>query len=203
MSALISPKVSVPGTTSMFLRRFTVDEYHRMIDAGVFAKNDQFELLDGWIIAKMPHNPPHDLAVSLGLRQLTSWLPSPWFCRVQSAVTLATSEPEPDLAVVLGPERRFAASHLTPRDIALLIEVADSSLADDRREKGALYAQANIAEYWIVNLVDRRVEVYTNPTGPIVDPEYRQRRDFDATASVPLTINGQIVATIAVADLLP
>lgn len=203
MSSVISAQVSLPGTTSMFLRRFTLDEYHRMIGAGVFVKNDQFELLDGWIIAKMPHNPPHDLAVSLGLRQLTSCLPSPWFCRVQSAVTLTTSEPEPDLAVVLGPERRFAASHPTPSDIALLIEVADSSLADDRREKGALYAQANIAEYWIVNLVDRRVEVYTNPTGPVADPEYRQRRDFDANTSVPLTIHGQIVATIAAADLLP
>ena len=203
MSAVISPRVSLPGTTSMFLRRFTVDEYHRMIDAGVFAKNDQFELLDGWIVAKMPHNPPHDLAVSLGLRQLTNSLPAPWFCRVQSAVTLATSEPEPDLAVVQGPERRFAASHPTPRDIALLVEVADSRLADDRREKGALYAQANIAEYWIVNLVDRRAEVYTDPSGPVVDPQYRQHRNFDVNESVPLTINGQLMAMIAVADLLP
>ncbi len=187
----------------MFLRRFSVDEYHRMIDSGVFVKNDQFELLDGWIIAKMPHNPPHDLAVSLGLRQLTSWLPAPWFCRVQSAVTLATSEPEPDLAVVLGPERRFTTSHPNTRDIALLIEVADSSLADDRREKSALYAQANAAEYWIVNLVDRRVEVYTDPTGPIIDPEYRNRRDYGISETVPLTVGGQNAGAIPVADLLP
>jgi Uma2 family endonuclease len=201
MSAVISPRVSLPGTTSMFLRRFTVDEYRRMIDLGVFVKNDQFELLDGWIVAKMPHNPPHDLAVSLGLRQLTSWLPAPWFCRVQSAVTLATSEPEPDLAVVLGPERRYAAMHPTVRDIILLIEIADSSLTDDRREKGALYAQANIIEYWIVNLVDRKVEVYTDPTGPINDPAYRNRRDYGINEAVPLKVGGQNVGMISVADL--
>src|SRR5438552_1369653 len=114
MSAVMTANVPIPGTVSLFLRRFSVDEYHRMITAGVFAKNDQFELLDGWIVAKMPHHPPHDLAVSLSLRHLLARLPVYWFCRIQSAITLLTSEPEPDLAIVEGPGRRYAASHPTP-----------------------------------------------------------------------------------------
>jgi Uma2 family endonuclease len=203
MSALITSKMRLPGTANLFLRRFSVDEYHRMIETGVFARADGFELLDGWIVSKMPHNPPHDLAVSLGLCQVGARLSTDWFCRVQSAITLATSEPEPDLAVVQGPERRYASRHPTPADIGVLIEMSDSSLADDRQEKGALYAQANIPQYWIVNLVDRHVEVYTDPTGPIHAPEYRQRRDYGPGDSVPLVVGGQTLASIPVAELLP
>lgn len=203
MSAVTAPTITLPGTTSMFLRRFSVPEYHRMIDAGVFAKDDRFELLDGWIVSKMPHNPPHDLSVSLGLRQLSSRSPAPWFCRVQSAITLATSEPEPDIAVVHGPERRYTASHPTPPDIGMLLEVADSTLDDDRQEKGALYAQARISQYWIVNLRDRCVEVYSDPTGPSTAPAYRQRQVYGVADAAPLVVAGQSFGAIAVADLLP
>src|SRR5438128_3370052 len=93
------------------VRRFTVDEYHRMIQAGVLTENDRVELLEGWIVPKMPHNPPHDGTISLVLRRLCTSLPDDWIVRAQSAITLPDSETEPDLAVVRGPESRYLSRH--------------------------------------------------------------------------------------------
>jgi len=187
----------------MFLKRFTVDEYHRMIDGGMLAREGRHELLDGFIVAKMTHNPAHDLAVSLVLRQLLTRLPQQFFCRVQSAITLTTSEPEPDLGIVIGPERRYTTRHPGASDVALIIEVAESSLADDRNEKGMLYAQAALPQYWIVNLVDHCVEVFTDPTGPTSSPAFKQKCKFDANAVIPLVIDGHDCGQIPVSDLLP
>lgn len=187
----------------MFLKRFTVDEYHRMIEGGMLDREGRHELLDGFIVAKMTHNPAHDLAVSLVLRQLLTRLPQQFFCRVQSAITLLTSEPEPDLAVVMSPERRYATRHPGASDVAIIIEVAESSLADDRSEKGMLYAQAAIPQYWIVNLIDHCVEVFTDPTGPSSSADFKQMRKFDATALIPLIINGHDCGSVLVSDLLP
>src|SRR5207244_13321222 len=86
-----------------FMRRFTVDEYHRMIQNGVFADDDRFELLEGWIVAKMSKNPPHEVAVDKSHEAIRSCLPAGWRVRSQSAITTNDSEPEPDLAVVRGP----------------------------------------------------------------------------------------------------
>jgi Putative restriction endonuclease len=122
---------------------------------------------------------------------------------VQSAITLDDSEPEPDLAIVSGSARNRHARHPGPVDIALLIEMSDSSLANDRNDKARVYARANIVCYWIVNLVDRRVEVYTDPTGPGASPAFRQHRDCGLNESVPLVIGGQEVAQVPVRDLLP
>jgi len=201
MTTLQSNRVRLPGTRSLFLRPFSVDEYHRMIETGVFDRDNRFELLDGWIVAQMPHNPPHDLTVSLALKQVGQLLTDDWICRVQSAVTLATSEPEPDLAVVRGPERRYARSHPKPGDIGCLIEVAESSLDDDREQKGALYAHAGIPHYWIVNLIDQVVEAFADPSGP--QPAYRTKMVHGPNDLVALTLDGQTLGTIRVADLLP
>jgi len=84
-----------------------------------------------------------------------------------------------------------------------VVEVADASLNRDRTIKKRLYAAAGIAVYWIVNLVDSQVEVYTDPTGPGQQPDYRQRRDFDRAATVPVVIEGKEVGRLAVRDLLP
>ena len=84
------------------VRRFTVDEYHRMIQLGILKEGDPVELLEGWIVAKMARNPPHDVVVGLVQAALSAVLPSTWICRGQSAVTTSDSEPEPDVAVVAG-----------------------------------------------------------------------------------------------------
>jgi hypothetical protein len=184
------------------VRRFTVAEYHKLIGSGFFAHDERFELLEGWIVPKMTRNPPHEVAIELANDAIRAVLPAGWRARIQSAITTADSEPEPDLAVVRGAARDHLQHHPGPADIALVVEVADSTLPDDRRWKGRLYARAGIVCYWIINLVDGCVEVYDDPTGPEAEPRYRRMRSFGAGEAVELSLGGRNTA-ITVADLLP
>jgi Uma2 family endonuclease len=175
-----------------------------MIDAGILREGDRHELLNGWIVLKMTRNPPHDLSLSLVERELELRLPAGWFRRIQSAVTASNdSEPEPDAAVVRGDRRDYGHRHPGPQDMGLAVEVSDSTLAQDRTVKLPIYARARVPVYWIVNLPDMRVEVYTDPTGPDPAPAYRQRRDFGPADEVPLVLDGTEVGRIPVRDLLP
>lgn len=196
----IAPEVTVPPIPG---HRFTVDQYHRMIETGILTENDRVELLDGWILPKMPHNPSHRIAIPLAQKVLTNVLPANWFISVQLPVTTADSEPEPDLAVVRGNPRDYPHGSPGPQDVALLIEVSDTTVGYDRRFKGPLYARALFPVYWIVNLPEGKVEVYTDPSGPTEQPEYRQRQDYGPEDAVPLVLDGQEVARIAVRELLP
>jgi Uma2 family endonuclease len=185
--------------------QFTVDEYHRMIAAGILGEDDRVELLKGWIVPLIPQNTPHKIAVPLAQLANTAALPPGWFPNVQQPVGIADSEsePQPDLAVVRGSPRDYEDG--TPRfpNVGLLIEISDSSLIEDRDIKGPLYAEACFPIYWIINLQDRIVEVYTDPTGPQDDPEYRQRRDYGIGDAVPLILDGVEMGRIAVSDLMP
>ena len=183
------------------VRRFTVDEYHRMIQTGILTEDDRVELLEGWIVPKMPHNPPHASVLDQSQETLRNVLPPGWRLRIQSAITTPDSEPEPDIAVVQGPANRYRTRHPEPLDIGMLAEVSDSTLANDRGLKAQLYARAGIAVYWIINLVDNQVEVYTDPTGPDPSPHYRQRQDYRAGDTIALTVGGVPLA-VTVADLL-
>jgi len=113
------------------------------------------------------------------------------------------SEPEPDVAVVHGDPRDRAGRHPLPGDVALLVEAADSSLEHDRTFKGPLYACGRISLYWIVNLVDSQVEVYTEPSGPGPSPLYKISHIYRRGDVVPLVLPGQTLGGIPVADLLP
>jgi Uma2 family endonuclease len=185
------------------VRKFTVAEYHQMIQSGLLTENDPVELLEGWLVPKMGRNPPHDGCVEATEEAIRSRLPAGWRVRGQSAVTLPDSEPEPDVAVVRGTVRANMGHHPIPAEIALLVEVSDSSLAYDRTDKGRAYARSGIVLYWIVNLVDMQVEVYSDPTGPDANPRYRQRQDYDRNADVPLVIGGVTVGQVPVRELLP
>jgi Uma2 family endonuclease len=182
--------------------RFSVHQYHRMVETGILTVNDRTELLEGLIINKMPHNPRHDGTIQVIQRRLWVRLPDDWLLRIQSAVTLGDSEPEPDLAIVRGPEKIYFQRHPLPRDIALLIEVSEASLAQDREQKLQLYARHRIPTYWIVNLKEGKLEVYTVPRAGRV-PGYRQREDFARNESVPLVLAGREIARLPVHDLLP
>jgi hypothetical protein len=182
-------------------RRFTVEEYEGLIDSGFFASNERTELLEGQIIPKMPHNPPHDIAIEMADDAIRPLLPSGWRIRIQSAIQTVDSQPEPDLAICT-PLRARKRRHPRPADIATVIEVADATLLLDRRDKATIYARARIPIYWIINLVDNQVEVYTDPNGSR-RPKYRRHRVFGANSIVPLVIDGKERGRIPVRDLLP
>jgi Uma2 family endonuclease len=174
-----------------------------MIELGILTEDDDVELLNGWIVRKMPRNPPNDTALMLLQEALRAILPSDWVFRSQSAVTTSESEPEPDGAVVRGPIRRYADHHPRPDETALVVEVADSSLGRDRNEKGPIYARDGIPVYWIVNIPDACIEVYTALTGPAEEPVYQQRHDYQPTDALPVVLEGREVGTITVRDVLP
>jgi hypothetical protein len=174
-----------------------------MIQAGVYTEDDRVELIEGYIVPKMPHGTPHDSTMDQIDIALESSLPPGWRARSQRAITLSDSEPEPDYAIVRWSPRAFATHHPGPADIGLIIEVADSSLEFDRKEKGRVYARAGIVAYWIVNIPDGIIEVYTQPSGPTANPAYASHQDFSRGDSVPLVLDGVTAASLLVAYILP
>jgi Uma2 family endonuclease len=183
--------------------RLSVDEYHALIRAGTLTEDDPVELLDGELVTKMPKNPSHRIANRKTRKALEDLTPAGWYVEAQEPITLAESEPAPDVTVVPAQSADSTDHHPGPQDVALVVEVADSSLQRDRTLKKSLYAQANIPAYWIVNLSDKQLEVYTEPSGPADQPDYRQRRDYGPSDTVPVVIGGKAVGHIAVRDLLP
>jgi Uma2 family endonuclease len=133
-------------------------------------------------------------------------VPEGWFVEAQQPVTLSDGEPEPDGAVVRGTRRQYGDRHPGPMDVALVIEVADSSLEWDRTTKKHNYARAGIPVYWIVNLCNGQLEVYSEPTGPTDPPDqpsYRRSITYGPEQTVSLVIEGKEVAQLAVRDFLP
>jgi Uma2 family endonuclease len=182
------------------IKRFTVDEYHKLIDAGAFNDHEPVELLEGWILYQVGHDPSHDAAVKLVSQWIDRASPDRTHSRARAAVTLPNfSEPIPDVAIVRGEVRDYAERHPGPADIFLAIEVANLSLHRDRTEKAPVYAQAGIPVYWIVNLPERAVEVYSNPTPGKYPPATR----FGVGDSVPLVVGGQTLPPIPVSEILP
>jgi Uma2 family endonuclease len=190
------------GKTAGF-RRFSVLEYHRLIELGMLTEDDNLELLDGYVVHKLSRTPPHDAAIQKALKRWVRLLPPGWDLRVQSAITLSESEPEPDFAVVRGDETAYLTRHPHAADIGLVVEVSDTTLPGDRDDKGRIYAQAGIPCYWIVNINDRQVEVYTAPSGAVADSRFGQRVDYRAGDNVPLNLAGAAPVAVAVLDLLP
>lgn len=193
-----------PGFLAMTaFQRLTVAQYQKMIAAGVIESDEPVELLEGYLVLKMPRNPIHDGVMDLIRDTVTAALPTGWFLRCQQAVTLPDSQPEPDFAVVRGNSRTFFGHHPLPSEIGLLIEVANTSLARDRLDKSRIYARAGILAYWVINLDDRTVEVFTQPSGPTAAPAYASTDTYRPGDGVPLVLDGQPVGVVPAADLLP
>lgn len=184
------------------IARFSVARYQRMIETGILTPDDKVELLENYVVLKMARNPPHDSTVQRMLRPLLGPIPAGWDLRVQSAVTLVDSEPEPDFAVVRGSAADYETHHPGSGEIGKLIEVADTSLLRDQRDKTRIYSRANIPIYWIVNLVDRRIEVYSLPSGPTEHPAYGAFQIFQPGDQVPIILDGNLVGTVSVSDLI-
>jgi Uma2 family endonuclease len=183
-------------------RRWRRVEYERLVELGVFA-DERLELLDGVLVVRELQGSYHAAITTKIGRLLGSAFGEHWHTRLHCPLALGEhSEPEPDIAVVAGEPEDYLQAH--PSTAALVVEVADSSLRLDRRFKTALYAEAGLPEYWIVNLVDRALEVYRGPeppTGPGEPWTYRAIGVLRPPAVV--TPRAAPAASIAVADLLP
>jgi Uma2 family endonuclease len=165
-------------------------------------EGEPVELLEGYLVEKGMRNPPHEMS----LRRLTARLPAHvpgWFLQVHGAIALGESEPEPDGVLLRGDETSCDGRLPTAADIGLAIEVSDFTLAFDRRDKGRIYARAGIPVYWIVNVAERQIEVYSDPDPAANPPVYRTRTDYLPGAAAPITLGGVVAATIVVNDLLP
>jgi Uma2 family endonuclease len=191
------------GTLGIRTRRWSRVEYERLIEKGIFLPHDRIELLAGELVVREPQGTPHAVGISLVHEALRRAFGRGWLIRIQSPVALDDeSEPEPDVSVVPGGPRDYLAAH--PSRPVLVVEVAETSLALDRTHKGSLYARAGLADYWILNLVDRVLEVYRRPAPSSEAPfgrAYNEVQSLGATDLVsPLAAPE---ARIPVAALLP
>jgi Uma2 family endonuclease len=181
--------------------RWTAEQFHQLSNAGFF-RDSHVELVNGDLY-ELTVNPPHDTGVYETLSTLQRVFGVGYAVRPQMALDLGRRyQPLPDIAVVVGAGRDYATQH--PTTAVLLVEVSDSSLRHDRKIKAHRYAQAGIADYWILNLIDRQLEVYRKPEP---DPSRPGRYHYADVTMIP--VNGQVSplaqlnARIAVANLLP
>jgi Uma2 family endonuclease len=189
-----------PDSLPSPLHRLSLEQYEAMVASGVFGKADRFHLIHGLLVTKMSENDPHCTADDLCGAALTRVLPPGWYIRAAKPIRLPTqaSKPEPDRCVVRGSIRDYSHRSPEPGDAALVVEVSDSSLREDRKMT-RVYGASGIPTYWIVNLVDRQVEVYTTAYAD----GYHSRQDYIPGQEIPVLIEGVEVGRIRVDDILP
>jgi Uma2 family endonuclease len=182
------------------LYRLNLDQYEAMVNSGVFSGRERFHLINGLLVAKMTQNDLHSTADELCGNALDRAISAGWHVRAAKPIRIPSqaSKPEPDRCITRGSIRDYLHRSPEPADIALVVEISDTSLSEDRK-LAAIYAAAEIPSYWIVNHGDRQVEVYTNPglSG------YQSRHDYQAGETIPINIDGKPIGPVAVSDLLP
>jgi Uma2 family endonuclease len=181
--------------------QLTVEQYHTMISTEILMDGDPVELLEGWLVMKMLKNRPHSFTTQMLREVLVAMLPLGWFVNGQEPITTEDSEPEPDLPIVRGERRMYSDRHPRPEDLGLVIEVADSSVERDRTIKKRIYARAGISVYWIVNLPERQIEVYSQPDNSSERSDYLQCQIFNAITEVPIYLHGEIVGGLKGQDI--
>jgi Uma2 family endonuclease len=202
MITAVTPHLAPSSDLVSGLYRLTVRQYHMMIEDGTLAEDDRVELIEGLLVEKLGRKRPQVQAGKKGLRELLRIVPPGWHvAKEDPIVTSEWSKPEPDLAVVRGDVDSFRDRDVTAADVALVIEIAETSLVADRTEMLRVYASAGIPCYWIVNLIERKVEVYTDVDAAA--GTYRSRSDRGPDEHVDLVIGGRILGSLAVSDLLP
>lgn len=184
-------------------RRWTRAEYERLIDLGVVQTGNHVELIGGELMVAEPQGAEHYTAIRRSAKALEAAFGPGWEVRTQGPIGLDDeSEPEPDVAVVPGSPDDYRSAH--PSHAVLTLEVAQSSLGIDRERKGSLYARAGLTDYWVLNLVDRVLEVYREPTAEAGAPygwRYARREVIAQSGRVAPLARPSVA--VAVADLLP
>ena len=196
MSALLA---SVPTVVGPFWR-LSVERYHAMIAGGVLTPDDHVELLDGLLLEKMSKNPAPRIGTRKLRKAIESVVPPGFYVDEQEPITLAESEPEPDVAVIRGNDSGvYHDRHPGPADVLLVCEVSDTSLERDRNLKRRIYARAAIPVYWILNLESRKLEIYSQPQ----DGDYSNLRTLLPDESVSLTLDNVTTPPLPVNSFLP
>ena len=207
MSATIEPSPTKENSEARLpfgrLHRFTPEQYFRMIRLGIITEDDGCELLEGVIVAKRARNPEHVGVARLLFAALSAVVPEGWHVAKGDPFRTGDSVPEPDVFVLRGTIRDYMRKTPEPSDLALVVEVANTTLARDRGRKRRIYARAGIASYWLENLRENRLELYTEPSGPVPKPSYRSVQTFGLDDSVPVVIAGREVGRILVRDIFP
>ena len=184
--------------------RLDVGQYLKTIEAGVFPDGVRIELLDGLLVRKMTRYPPHNYVVRQLAELIRGFLPAGWIVSEEKPVVVGEKwRPEPDLALIRGPQSRYRAKDPNAEDIPLVIEVVDSTYAKDRGIKWRGYAAAKIPAYWVVNIAESRVEVYTDPDGSGRSAAYRRSSLHGPDDEIPIPIAGVEVGRVAVRSILP
>jgi Uma2 family endonuclease len=183
--------------------RLTVRQFRKMIDANIFTERDRVELLGG-ILVQMTVNQPHNYIVTRLAELLRPKLQAGWSLWEEKSVQLGrTWRPQPDITVLSSPTTAFARQPPKPRDIMLLVEVADTSYPKDSIAKLRQYARVRIPHYWIVHVDRRQVEVHSDPHGRGVAANYRDIKLYTEDVELPIVIDGRDLGSIPVKDILP
>jgi Uma2 family endonuclease len=206
MSTIVTPSAGASALESLpsaeivdSLYRMTVDQYERLVQTGVLG-GQPIELIDGLLVRKLGKNPPHVIACEALRDALLPLMPQGWRLAIEAPVRIPEfDEPAPDLAIVQGTRDQYKDHRPGPSDIGIVIEVADTTLDRDRGEKQLVYARGGVPVYWIVNLVDGQLEIYTGASAT----GYRDRRVLACNEQVPVTIGGREFGRIAVSVVLP
>ena len=165
-------------TATLKRRLLTVDEYHKMAEAGILKPDDKVELINGEIITTSPINSKHAGYVKRIIALFTKLVNDDTIISVRDPIRLNKhSEPEPDIAILKFRSDYYTETHPTPKDVILLIEVSDSSVNVDRSFKLPLYAKSGIQEFWIVNLKSNQIEVYKKPKGDAYEIEETYKKE--------------------------
>jgi Uma2 family endonuclease len=150
------------------IRSLTSADYYQMMESGIIREGERVELILGQIFTMAAKGTRHTVATSRLLKSLLVLIGERAIVRCQDPISLPNhSEPEPDIVIARLRSDDYVNSHPSPADVILVIEVADSTIKFDRDTKASLYAAAGISEYWIVNLIDNRLEIYRQPDGDI------------------------------------
>lgn len=183
--------------------RVTVDEYRRRAAMGEFSQSKTFELLEGVVVLKARQALKHETVLENIQTIIGKMVPGGWHLRVQQPMNCGDSQPEPDAVMVRDALDQFENRPPSANDVGLVIEVADASLTLDRRLKGRIYARAGIILYWLLNLVDNQLEVYSNASGPVLMPGFQEKRIYRVEDKLSLVVGLGDLGTIKVRDLLP
>ena len=151
--------------TAVKVRLLTVEEYHKMGETGIISTDEEVELIEGKVIEKPMKGTSHEAAITRAERALRNRLGTRVLLRLQSAVRLSDrSEPEPDIAVVYPDPMDYEDHHPTPPEIYLIVEIADTTLKRDTEFKAKVYAKAGINDYWVLDITNRQLYAFREPT---------------------------------------